>query len=111
MLGLRVTICRYVDDGQPGWVDCRLTDAGGREWSFIEKVPVVSAEALDASSQYPRSGVIGCRVLERRSEAGGDALVVVDTAWPWDIQATSGETRFEVAPEQLVEIDDHLHTG
>jgi hypothetical protein len=64
-----VEIVRYTDDHQPGWVECRLTDVAGRAWSFVEKVPVVSAEYLDAGSAYPRPGSVSCSVLGRDGDA------------------------------------------
>ena len=39
---------RYVSDHNPGFVECRLTDAWGREWLFVDKVPVVTLADLDA---------------------------------------------------------------
>lgn len=104
MFGIAVEIRRYVDDAQPGWVECGITDAGGREWVFVEKVPVITTEDLDARSEYPRPGVIACQVVERRQQSGRD-IVVVDTELPWHVEATTGDTRFEVRPEQVVEFD------
>ncbi len=104
MFGVRVTICRFVDGAQPGWVECRLVDVHGGEWSFVEKVPVVTAEALDATSAYPREGVLACEVIGRRVDLGGREVVVIDTGSPWQIAATSGESRFEVRSEDLVEV-------
>jgi hypothetical protein len=66
---VRAEIVRYTDDRQTGMVECRLTDASGRVWSFGEKVPVVTDEYLDADSQYPCFGSIACTVLGR-DEAG-----------------------------------------
>ena len=104
MIGVRVTICRYVDASQPGWVECRLVDRHGKDWSFVQKVPVVTTEDLDAGSPYPREGVIACEVIERRLDSSGREVAIIDTERPWAIEATSGQTRFEVQPEQLVEI-------
>lgn len=105
MVGVRVEICRYVESAFPGWVECRLTDIHGREWTFIAKVPIVSMEDLDADSAYPRPGIIGCRILERRAGPDAKEVVVVDTEVPWHIEATTGECRFEVRPEQLEEFE------
>lgn len=101
--GLRISIIRWADDSQPGWAECLLTDAQGKVWSFLEKAPVVSAEELDARSSYPRSGLIACRVLDRRNDEAGREFLLVDTATPWGIEATSGETQFEVFAEQLID--------
>jgi hypothetical protein len=48
MLVINVVIVRQVDDRQPGFVECKLTDRFGREWFFMEKGPVVYLRALGA---------------------------------------------------------------
>lgn len=103
MLGVVIEIRRYVDDAQPGWVECGLTDAAGQSWLFIEKVPIVTTEDLDADSRYPRPGIIACQLVERRREDGRE-VAVIDTELPWHVEATTGETRFVVSSEQLVEL-------
>jgi len=118
MLGLRVSIVRWVDDHQPGWVECHLIDYWERLWVFIEKAPVVSAESLGPETPYPRPGVIACELVERAfdgillwdyqkvfSEAEC-AILVVSTAVPWGVEATTGETQFKVRPEQVVGLDE-----
>ncbi len=105
MIAVRVTITRFVDDSQPGWVECKLVDAWGREWSFIEKEPVVSLVALDASSNYPQPGVIGCLIVERKQDADGREVVTINTEKPWAIESTTGEHQFDVMPGQLIEIE------
>ena len=65
MAGVQVEIVRYTDDQQTGVVECRLTDASGRVWSFEETVPVVTDEYPDADSQYPCFGSIACTLLGR----------------------------------------------
>jgi hypothetical protein len=55
-LGVSVEISRYVDDSQPGWVECRLVDVLGDEHLFVEKVPVVTRVDLDAASNFPQGG-------------------------------------------------------
>lgn len=104
MRGVAIEICRYVDDSQPGWVECCLTDASGREWRFVERVPIVTTEDLHARSCYPRPGIIACEMVERRWEQGRE-VVTIDTNLPWHVEATTGETRFDVRPEQLVEFE------
>lgn len=104
MIAVAIQITRYVDDSYPGFVECRFVDAAGREWLFIEKVPVVTSADLDAHSSYPQPGVIACQVIERRKVPDGHEVVTVDTEEPWHVEATSGETRFDVLADQLVEI-------
>jgi hypothetical protein len=60
MTSVAVEITRYVDMSFPGWVELVLHDARGAVWTFVEKVPVVSAEGIDESSSFPRAGAIAC---------------------------------------------------
>ncbi|MCB1056781.1 MAG: hypothetical protein KDD11_14865 [Acidobacteria bacterium] len=97
-------IIRWLDDHQPGWVECSFRDLHGVEHRFREKAPVVSGSALDAGSAYPQPGLLGCVVLERTPGDDGRTVVSVDTERPWGIESVEGRTRFEVAPEDLVEV-------
>jgi penicillin-binding protein 1A len=96
---VRVEITRFVDEDQPGFVECTLTDAAGKVWTFVEKVPIVSSESLDASSTYPQPGAIGCVVLSRRRDDLGREVLLIDTSKPDGVESTDGETRFEVLAE------------
>ena len=104
MLGVKVTISRYVDDSFPGWVECGLTDAFGHEHVFVEKVPVVTTARLNAATSYPESGVIACVVLGTY-ESDGRERVHIDTQTPWGIGSLAGRSRFDVFREQLVEFN------
>ena len=59
-----------VDSHQPGWVECEFVDAEGRRHLIIEKVPVVTAEDLDADSEYPKSGTVRCEIVKRYAKKG-----------------------------------------
>src|SRR4051794_4144908 len=98
VVGVQVEIVRYTDDSYPGWVECQLIDVNGRLWSFIEKLPVVTLAWLDAKSSYPQPGIIACEVVETRQDDGRE-IVTINTERPWSVEATSGETRFEVSPQ------------
>lgn len=100
MISVKVEITRLMDDAQPGWVECKLIDAYGREHRFVEKVPVVSLEDLDASSAYPRPGSIDCEVIERRFIDGAE-IVTINSAMPWAIESVDGEEVFCVRSDQL----------
>lgn len=104
MKAIRVDIVRFIDAAQPGWVECRLSDAAGQHWFFKEKVPVVSEADLTADSTYPQPGVIACEVLESHERADGKQIVIIDTERPWHCESTTGQTRFEVFAERVVEL-------
>jgi hypothetical protein len=103
MLGIEVQILRYVDDHQPGWVECSFSDASGSEHLFLEKAPVVSTADLHPGSPYPQVGIIGCTVLKRYVAEDGRQVVTVDTERPWGIESKEGRSQFDVRPEQLRE--------
>jgi hypothetical protein len=104
MIGIRVSISRYVSDHNPGIVECEFTDAHGLRHVFVVKVPIVSFADLDARTPYPQPGVIACEVLGRRNSAGRETILV-DTEEPWGVESRDGTTGFEVSPETLIEWD------
>jgi GNAT superfamily N-acetyltransferase len=96
-------VVRYVDDSFPGFVECRLVDAAGVTWTFIEKVPVITLVGLDAESRYPQLIAVACNVVDQRRQCDGTVILAVDTASPDGLASTSGEHRFEVFAEQIQE--------
>lgn len=105
MTGVQVTITRFVDEAQPGWVECQLVDIHGQTWLFIEKAPVVSKAALDVRSSYPQQGVIACDIFVTWLDITGREVVTIDTTSPWGIKSTSGKTQFDVYATQLTQIE------
>ncbi|MEM7234189.1 MAG: hypothetical protein AAF517_18570 [Planctomycetota bacterium] len=95
---LSLEIVRFLDDHQPGFVECRLIDAHGREWMFHEKIPVLTAEDLWKDSEYPRPGSIQCEVLGPTSEG----FLTISTETPDHVEAIDGTQRFEVRRDQLL---------
>jgi hypothetical protein len=105
MLGISVTIVRYIsDEPQPGIVECKLEDAHGRHWSFVEKTSIVSAEPLDAGTSYPQKGVVAAEIVGRTVDAAGREIIRVDTERPWQVESVDGVTQFEVLAESLVDL-------
>ena len=103
MIGVGIEIESFVLDAQPGFVAFTLVDANGKSWSFVDKVPVLTSELLDAQSTYPRRGWIACTVVERRVGPDGRPRAVIDTSRPWGLSARTSETTFEVLAVQLEE--------
>jgi hypothetical protein len=102
MPGIRVEIKRIIDTHPPGFVECQFVDVHGRNWTFIEKIPIVTTADIWVDSEYPQSGVIDGEIIERRVESGGE-IVVVNTTLPDGVESIEGTTRFEVGPDILVE--------
>ncbi len=103
MVGLKITILRYIsDDPQPGVVECQLEDAHGRLWRIVDKTAVVSAEYLDVHSTYPQQGIITAEVVGQRLDSAGRKLIRVDTG-RGGIESVEGVTQFEVLPNSLAQ--------
>jgi hypothetical protein len=99
-----VEIIKQVDRStSPAVVECRLVDAGGREWFFRDKEPVFSPSEPAEGDTYPRQGVIGCEILGRWVFPNGRGIVAINTGSPWDLESTTGETMFEVFESQIVD--------
>jgi hypothetical protein len=102
MLSVTVDIVRFVDRDQPGWVECVLHDARGVAWTFVEKVPIVTAEYLDESSAYPCHGTIACEVVPN-PDGVESPMVRIDMSRPWGVESIDGTSTFTVRREQLVD--------
>jgi hypothetical protein len=97
MAALTVQIVPFVDIDQPGWVECRFADATGRQHSFIEKIPIVTNEDLDADSAYPQPGIVGCEIVKQYQDHKGQRLVCITTGRPWSIETAEGLSEFTVS--------------
>lgn len=96
MPSLMVEIVRFTDECFAGWAECRLVDAGGRDWRFLKRRSLVQAD--DANDQLPAVGRIDCEVLERL-----DGTALVSTARPRGIKSIDGESRFRIPLSALIE--------
>jgi hypothetical protein len=98
---LAVQIVRFVDDTQPGVVECEFIDASGRRHTLRDKVPIFSQGFLDASSDYPQPGVADCEVLERWKDEQGREVARITTVRAFDIESIEGLSEFVVLSSQL----------
>jgi hypothetical protein len=102
VFGVRVTITKFIDNSQPGWVECQFVDAFGRLHIFNEKVPIVTVEYLDEKSVYPQDGIIACEIIKRKND-----IIKVNIEKPWGVESITGETIFDVFNEKIIE-SEHL---
>lgn len=111
MKALLVEIIRYIsNEPQPGIVECRLIDANGVTWTFIEKTAVVSDQQIDEHSVYPQSGVIACEIVAKTQDESGSEILLVDTTKPWGVTTTTGESKFKVRSEQIIDMATKTNT-
>jgi hypothetical protein len=102
MPAIEIQILRFVDENQPGWVECALVDSVGVKHLFVEKIPVVSTENLSLTSNYPCSGSIQCDVEEEWKDKDGNSVARISTERPWGVESTTGIARFVVLSSQIV---------
>jgi hypothetical protein len=55
---ISANIIRFVDDHNPGLVECEFYDADGHRHFLTDKVPIFTDKMLDADSNYPIPGQI-----------------------------------------------------
>lgn len=91
MPSLRVQIVRYVEEYQPGIVECQFRDADGQKYSIVGKLPYFTAADLWWDSEYPQPGQVECRVegppvngmvrvtLEEETTDGRSEVMVLET--------------------------------
>jgi hypothetical protein len=96
-------IVRWVaDDPQPGIVEARITDADGRQWSFLDKVAIFDmAGTINRSSDYPHPGLIRCEVFDDVSGDQASMEMSVTTLHPDAVETDSGQSVFRVDLAQL----------
>ena len=98
---LYVQIVRFVDEQQPGWVECEFTDADGRRHKIVDKLPIFTSADLRADSAYPQAGTMPCEILGRWRDVSGKDLVRISTANPLDDVSAEGVSEFVVFADQL----------
>lgn len=101
MYAITIQIVRFIDAHQPGFVECVLRDAFGRDWVFFDKAPVFTSVRLDEKSVYPQLGSIACEIVREWVDEQGRRRCIIDTEAPWDVAARTGETQFEVFYDQI----------
>lgn len=102
---LAVQIVRFVDDYQPGIVECEFTDAAGQPHRLIDKAPIFTNATLSANSTYPQPGTLRCSLLHDWQDNSGQRLLTISIAEPFSIETSEGLSEFNVLPSQLSRID------
>ena len=101
MTTVPVQIVRFVLEHQPNIVECVLTDAFGRQWSFEDKHVYFTETYLDEQSSYPQPGALPCKVVREWTDERGRHVVTIDATAQCAIEATTGETQFDVLVDQI----------
>ena len=100
-MNLAIKVVRFVDEHQPGWIECEFVDAKGRCHAFLDKVSCFTSADLWSDSDCPQPGLIRCEVLSQSLDALGRTVVNISTANPDHIESTEGLSDFVVLSDQL----------
>ena len=103
MTELVLQIVRFVNDSQPGWVECEFLDAKGTRHILRDKVPIFSIDHLDENSNYPQPGFVYCEILEQWKDEQGKELARITTARPFDVESLDEISEFVVHNSQLLQ--------
>ncbi|WP_424949525.1 hypothetical protein [Deinococcus sp.] len=97
-----VILTRYLgDEPQPGIVKAQISDWEGIRHTFVDKVPMFTAEQ---PTHYPAVGQMRVQVLDEQPITGPWTRLLISTEQPFYICDDSGEyASFWVHSEQVVE--------
>lgn len=101
---IEVKIVRFVEETQPGVVECELVDACGCRHTLVDKVPIFTDKMLWWDSAYPQPGVAQCDVLARLEDDGGRKLVRVGL--PYIRETSTENAEFVLHESQIWESSD-----
>jgi 2-amino-4-hydroxy-6-hydroxymethyldihydropteridine diphosphokinase len=93
---LPVKIVRFVDDSQPGWVECEFTDVDDRTHTVVDKVPIFTSDRIDANTKLPLHGTVECEIVAKLRDALGNELLKINLERPLGLSSKEGLTEFLV---------------
>jgi lactoylglutathione lyase len=98
----KINILRFIDDSQPGWVECNFKDAFDKEHIIREKTAVISSEYLDRNSEYPKQGLVACEIV--KESKGNNGRIIYTVRCISGVESIEGLTEFDLFSEQLTEL-------
>lgn len=105
MKAIRIKITSFIDDHQPGYVECKFTDAWNVEHTVHEKVPIVTDKWLNGNSEYPQDGDIAFEVVRTWIDEKGRTIFTVNIGKPWGVETINGLREFDILEEQITELN------
>ena len=101
---LPITVTEYLrSDTYPDWVRCSFEDAYGKEWTILEKVPVITPDGFDQNTPLPYETTLAIRILKTFQDAGNREIARVDTNEIWGVWTEDGSWEFEVLLSRIIE--------
>lgn len=99
---LLITVTEYIkSDTYPDWVRCSFEDAYGKEWTIVEKVPVITPNGFDEMTQLPYQTKVAVVVLKTFKDSENREVVRVDTNQIWGVSTEDDVWEFDVLKSQI----------
>jgi hypothetical protein len=87
MFVVKAKVTKFIDESNPGFVECQFVGVNGLIQIFNDKVPIFTTKMLDKNSNYPVDGIVGCEIIETKN-INGKNIVKINTELPWGIEST-----------------------
>jgi len=97
MAYLRVKVDKIVYDEQPGFIYFTFKDIYYRQWTIVEKIPVLFSTYESLPDLADEGFYIPGRILSRNEDN-----IVFSTLEPYGICSDNGETIFVVSKDQVI---------
>ena len=91
----------FVDEHQPGFVECAFTDAQGRPHKIVDKLPIFTSQNLWTDLEYPQPSVIRCEILDQKQDSSGRRVARVTIAKPDDLESLDGLCEFVLLRSEI----------
>jgi len=99
-----VEITKIIDDDcWPAVVECKFSDAYGKEHTINEKFPIVTSEIITPNSTFPQKGMVRCSLLKKIIDKDVGLIIEVSTEIPDYVESLDGLSKFNLFTEQVVE--------
>lgn len=98
MVFLQVRVNKIIYNEQPGLLYCTFKDVDLRQWTIVEKIPVLFSAAISLPNLEEEGFYIPGHILSKNGDN-----IVFSTLEPYGICSENGETTFVVNKDQISE--------
>jgi hypothetical protein len=101
MYQVKIQITGIVNEDYPIWVEVFLTDINGKEWRFIDKVPIFLVD--DIPLTLPLEATMRCTLVKTYFDNTSREVYIITTENPDHLEdEDTRNSEFHVYKEQLI---------
>ena len=98
---LKANAIEFDLEGFPGWVKFEFCDVNKKNWTVIEKLPVVGLNYPEDEKNLPFQFLVPVKILKEYLDPKMKAICVVELLY--GMESEEGETKFEIFRNQLID--------